>query len=222
MGGRFGYPICLDLTGRTVVVIGRTAVALGKVEDLLAGGAHGVLIVAEAPAQRLDALESDPRVRVRRRHWRPRDLDGAVLCVASGRTQAERDAIAREARARGVLVNLVDDVPNCDFASPAIVRRGELAIAISTGGRSPALARRLREELQERFGKEWEEIVRVLGQVRDETRDRLPEFTERARRWQLALDLDEAVDLVRAGRVAEWRELLVSRLLHPADSESVA
>jgi precorrin-2 dehydrogenase/sirohydrochlorin ferrochelatase len=93
------------------------------------------------------------------------------------------------------------------------VRRGHLAIAISTGGRSPALARRLREELDERFGPEWAALADLLGEVRAETLPALPDFADRARRWQDALDLDELAALVRDGRTGEARRRLLDRLL---------
>ena len=155
----FGYPVMLQLDGRRAVVIGEGAVRERKPEGLLAGGAAEVLVVATTPAAHLDELEALDRVRVERRPWRPEDLDGAAICVAWSARPEVRDAIASAARERGVWVNVMDDVPNCDFAAPAVVRRGELILAIGTGGASPALARRLREELGERFGEHWAEIV---------------------------------------------------------------
>jgi len=212
----FGYPVFLELAGRRAVVIGAGAVKEGKVQGLLAAGATDVLVVGEG----IDPMEllasCDPhadRVRVQERSWRPEDLDGAFLCVASSRDPNERAVIASEARGHHVLVNVIDDVPNCDFAAPAIVRRGDLAIAISTGGRSPALARRVRELLGERFGPEWAEILEVLREVREETLPVLSDLAERSRRWQAALDLDEAEELVRAGRSGELRARLRDRLV---------
>jgi siroheme synthase-like protein len=210
---RFGYPVSLDLAGRTAVVIGDEAVAQGKVEGLLAAGAH-VTVVADGPAEALSALASDPRVTVARRPWRPADLDdGAAVCVAASRDPGTRAAVCQAARDRGVLVNVMDDVEHCDFAAPALVRRGDLLIAISTGGRSPALARRLREELEGRFGDEWAAVLDLLAEVRADTLDRLPDLQERARRWQEALDLDELEALVRGGRYDEARRALTARLL---------
>ncbi|HEX6675465.1 MAG TPA: bifunctional precorrin-2 dehydrogenase/sirohydrochlorin ferrochelatase [Actinomycetes bacterium] len=209
---RFGYPVSLDLAGHRAVVIGADAVAQGKVEGLLAAGAR-VAVVADGPTATLAALESDPRVTVARRPWRPGDLDGATVCVAASGDPGTRAAICREARGRGVLVNVMDDVEHCDFAAPALVRRGDLLIAISTGGRSPALARRLREELEARFGDEWAVVLDLLAEVRADTLDHLPDLQERARRWQDALDLDELVLLVRGGRYAEARRTLTARLL---------
>src|SRR5215217_2031155 len=119
----FGYPVLLALAGRRVVVVGEAAVEAGKVEGLLAAGAE-VTVVAKGPAAALDRLEGDPRVLVHRRGYGgPADLAGAVLCVASAAEAAVRDAVAADARAAGVLVNVMDDVANCDFAAPAVVRR---------------------------------------------------------------------------------------------------
>jgi precorrin-2 dehydrogenase/sirohydrochlorin ferrochelatase len=144
--------------------------------------------------------------------WSPADFDGAFICVAHSSDAAEREAIAHAARDRGVLVNVMDDIPNCDFAAPAVVRRGELVVAISTGGRSPALARKLREELEQRFGVEWAELLEVLREVRRETLGLLPDLRERSRRWNEALDLEEAASLVASGRREELKAHLLARL----------
>jgi siroheme synthase-like protein len=192
----FAYPVLLELAGRRAVVIGELAVEAGKVEGLLAAGAE-VTVVAKGPAAALDRLETDQRVTVHRRGYAgPADLSGAVLCVAHAAEPAVRSAIAADARAAGVLVNVMDDVPNCDFAAPAIVRRGDLVMAIGTGGRAPALASRLRVELAERFGPHWSALVDLVGQVRTATLPHLPDVEDRSRRWRAALDLDELEQLV--------------------------
>jgi uroporphyrin-III C-methyltransferase/precorrin-2 dehydrogenase/sirohydrochlorin ferrochelatase len=178
-------------------------------------------VVAERPADRLAALEElDRRVAVERRGWRPADLDGAFLCVASSDDPTERGAIAVAARERGVLVNVMDDVASCDWAAPALVRRGELVLTVSTGGASPALARKLRERLAEAFGAEWAEVLSVLREVREETMPVLPDLAERARRWSAALDPGEAAALVRAGDAAGLRARLRDRILDPTADAS--
>lgn len=209
----FGFPAFLELAGRRVVVIGDGAVRQGKVHGLLAAGADRVVVLAPGARSARGLPVGDDRVTVHLRVWEPRDLDGAFLCIASSTDPRERDDIARAARERRVLVNVMDDVGNCDFAAPAVVRRGDLAIAISTGGRSPAAAARLRELLGERFGPEWEELIGILRVVREDTLPMLPDLAERSRRWRAALDLDEAQGLVSSGRGAELRARLRRRLV---------
>jgi precorrin-2 dehydrogenase/sirohydrochlorin ferrochelatase len=190
---RFGYPVSVDVDGKRAVVYGREAIAQGKVESLRAAGADVAVIEG--------------------RGLRPEDLDGALLCVASSPDPEEREAIARACRRRGVLVNVMDDPPNCDFAAPAVVRRGNLTIAVSTSGRSPALAARLREELERHYGPEWAEVLDVIGEVREETTPHLPDLPTRITRWRNALDLEEVDALVRQGRADEARDRLRDRLL---------
>ena len=192
----FAYPVFLEVAGRSAVVIGTLAVAEGKDVALREAGAT------------VDVYPNGG--------WTPGNLEDAFVCVASSEDPDERDAIATEARRRGVLVNVMDDVPNCDFAAPAIVRRGDLVLAIGTGGRSPAVARKVREDLQERFGPEWAEALAVIAEVRAETLPALGDLVSRARRWRSALDLDEAVGLAREGRTDELRRRLTERLLGAA------
>jgi precorrin-2 dehydrogenase/sirohydrochlorin ferrochelatase len=189
----FGYPVFLELAGRRAVVIGSLALRERKDVALREAGASVEVFANGA--------------------WSPADLDGASVCVASSDDAAERAAIAAAARGRGVLVNVMDDVPNCDFAAPAIVRRGDLVLAIGTGGRSPAIARKVREDLQERYGPEWAEILAIAAEVRGATLAALPDLRTRAERWSSALDLDEAAALVRAGHGDELRRRLTRRLL---------
>lgn len=210
----FAYPVFLELAGRRAVVIGETAVREGKVEGLLAADVGDVAVVATRPVARLESLAAlDDRVTIERRAWRASDLDDKFVCVASSDDPAERSAIAREARDRGVLVNIMDDIPNCDWAAPSIVRRGELVLAISTGGASPALTKKLRLQLSAMFGEEWAEVLRVLRDVREAAMPFLPDIGDRASRWAVALDTAEAVSLIREGRADDLRERLVGRLL---------
>jgi precorrin-2 dehydrogenase / sirohydrochlorin ferrochelatase len=210
---RFAYPVSLDLAGRRAVVVGEAAVADGKADALLAAGAT-LTVVAEGPAGALDRLEAAGAT-VARRGFAPSDLEGATVCVATSADPERRAAIFAAGHARGVLMNLVDDKDHCDFAVPAVVRRGELAIAISTAGRTPALASRLRRLLEDRFGPEWEDLAGLLGEVRERTFPLLPDFGERARRWREALHgdrLEELADLVRSGRADHARERLLDQL----------
>ena len=214
----FGYPVLLELTGRRCVVIGTLPVREGKVEGLLAGGATEVVVVAAEPGDRLDDLEALDGVTVIRRTWYAPDLADAFLVIAHDPDPAVRVRIAAAAREAGALVNVVDDIPRCDWAAPAVVRRGELLLAIGTGGASPALAKKIRSRLEAQYGAEWAEVLRVLREVREETLPLLPDLRTRSRRWAEALDPDEAAALVQAGQVEELRSRLLARLLDGADA----
>jgi len=214
----FGYPLLVELAGRRCVVIGALPVREGKVEGLLAGGATEVVVVASEPADRLDDLEGLDGVVVIRRTWYAPDLTGTFLVIAHDPDPAVRARIATAAREAGALVNVVDDIPQCDWAAPAVVRRGELLLAVGTGGASPALAKKMRQRLEAQYGAEWAEVLRVLRAVREETLPLLPDLRTRSRRWAEALDPDEAAELVRGGQVEELRSRLLARLLDGADA----
>lgn len=206
----FAYPISLEVSGKRAVVVGTVAVALGKAEGLMQAGAH-VTILATEPTERLATLAAQGAT-VEHRSYRQGDLEGAFICVASDPVASVRDAIHEEALARGVLINMIDDIPHSDWAAPALVRRGDLILAISTGGRSPSLARKLREELEVAFGPEWEDAMTILGRLREESLQLYPNFDDRAERWQGALDTRELIDLLKADRGDEARERILTRL----------
>jgi siroheme synthase-like protein len=212
----FGFPVLLELAGRRCVVIGSLPIREGKVESLLAGGATDVLVLSTERSGHLQELELLEGVQVARRTWTSADLAGAFLVIAHDADPGERSRLSAAARRAGALVNVVDDIPACDWAMPAIVRRGELLMAIGTGGASPALARKMRERLETEYGPEWAEVLRVLREVREETMPLLPDFRDRSARWREALDPDEAAGLVRAGNADELRSRLLSRLLDGA------
>jgi precorrin-2 dehydrogenase/sirohydrochlorin ferrochelatase len=163
------YPIFLDLSGRRCVVVGGGGVADRKARKLLQARAEVVVISPEVGAE----LES-VAVEIHRREYREGDLEGAYLAFAATNVRKVNAAVAREAKERGILVNVADSPSEGDFALPSTLRRGRLQVAVSTGGASPTLARRIRGELEEAFGPEWAGIVeefdraRRSGQERDE------------------------------------------------------
>jgi precorrin-2 dehydrogenase len=155
------YPIFLDLSGRRCVVVGGGGVANRKARKLLQARARVVVISPEIGAE----LES-VAVEVHRRPYREGDLEGAYLAFAATNAREVNAAVAREAKERGVPVNVADTPSEGDFALPSTLRRGRLQVAISTGGASPTLARRIRGELEEAFGPEWAGIVEQLDTAR--------------------------------------------------------
>jgi len=203
------YPVYLDLRDRPVVVIGGGTVALGKVKGLLEAGAR-VTVVSPELHPELAALARDGRVRHLPREYRPGDLEGYVLAFVATDDRAVNAQVAREGKERRVWVNAVDDPPNCDFIMPAVVRKGNITIAISTGGGSPAAARKLREELERLLGDEYALMLEVASEVRQELRSR--GLMVDPETWNRALD-ETLLSLLRQGRREEARERLRRSLL---------
>src|SRR6202012_2974622 len=161
------FPMFLKLAARRCVVVGAGAIAESKIESLLEAKAQ-VTIVAPEALPRVRAWAEGGDITWVQREYREGDLAGAFLAVAATATPEVNRAVFAEARERGVMVNAVDDPPFCDFYFPSVVRRGELQIAISTGGESPALAQRLRKELNAALPLDIGEWLMELGRLRRE------------------------------------------------------
>lgn len=198
-------------------MVGGGVVAEHKARSLVEGGAD-VVVVAEAVNSGLEELARDGNVSVVGRDYVAGDLAGAFLAIAATDDAVVNAAVYEEGERGRVLVNSVDDVEHCHFAVPSVVRRGELTVTIATGGKAPALAKKLRRTLSEQFGPEYAGVVELVGQVRREAQGerRQVDFDTWAARWEQALD-DEVVDLVRTGRSEEARARLLAALASPRD-----
>lgn len=159
------YLVNLVVEGRSVVVVGGGAVAARKVAALVDAKAR-VTVVAPRVCEALDALERSGEVRVERRAYAPGDVSGAFVVVAATDDEEVNRQVAGDARAARALVNVVDRPALCAFTVPAVVRRGDLTLAVATGGRCPSLARAIREQLERQFGPEYAEAVARLGELR--------------------------------------------------------
>jgi len=159
------FPAFLKLAGRRCLVVGAGPVAEEKIEGLLRAGAE-VRVVAPSATRRIRELARKRKIHWHERVFRAPDLGGALLVVAATSSPSLHAQIYRLAQRRGVLCNVVDDPEHCDFYYGSVVRRGELQIAISTGGHSPALAQRLRKEMEKKFGAEYKEWLKELGKIR--------------------------------------------------------
>jgi precorrin-2 dehydrogenase/sirohydrochlorin ferrochelatase len=157
----------LKLEGRPCLLVGAGRVGENKLRTLLRAGAR-VRIVSPQATPGVRRLAAEKKIVWLRRKFKARDLDGMSLVVVATSSPSINQQVSAQARRRGVLCNAVDDPQNSDFYYPAVVRRGSLQIAISTGGRSPELARRLRKELQRQFGAEYTRWVEELGRKREE------------------------------------------------------
>lgn len=161
------FPIFLKLEGRPCLVVGAGRVGENKLRSLIRAGAR-VRVVSPQATPGVQRLAAEKKLVWLRREFIARDLDGMVLVVVATSSPSLNKQVSTEARRRGVLSNAVDDPPNSDFYYPAVVRRGNFQIAISTGGHSPELAHRLRKELQRQFGAEYTRWVEELGRKRQE------------------------------------------------------
>ncbi len=198
------YPINLNLNGRTCVVVGGGAVAERKVESLREYGA-AVRVVSPAVTPRLAELASDGLIEHVESEYQPRHLDGAFLVIGATDDRETNRRISSDARDRAVLVNIVDDPELCTFFVPASVRRGDLIISVSTSGKSPAMARRLREEIETCYGPEYGLLADLLGSLRAEIKARYDDPAERTRAYNRILDSD-ALSLLAEGRRDEALE----------------
>src|ERR1017187_4069084 len=161
------FPIFLKLTGRLAIVIGAGPLGESKIESLQTANAR-VTVVAPAATERIVAMAESGEVVWHQREYAAGDLAGQFLVVAATNVPAVNRAVFLEAEAAGVLINAVDDPPFCDFYFPSVVRRGDLQIAISTAGESPALAQRLRQEINAALPLDAGDWLAELGNLRRE------------------------------------------------------
>jgi siroheme synthase-like protein len=166
-------PIWIRLERRPVLVVGAGTVALAKIESLRSTGAQ-ITVVAPAAAPQFLELVENGELTFHARVFEPADLDGVFLVIAATSDSAVNRAVYEEALRRNVLCNAVDDPPNCDFYFGSVVARGDLQIAISTAGESPALAQRLRREIDEQLPQDLGPWVADLGALRREIRASVP------------------------------------------------
>ena len=189
------YPVFLNLRGRRAVVIGGGAVAEQKVLGLLSAGAH-VTVVSPETTPRLAELAAAGGIDLRRRLYRSGDLAGAWLAIAGTDDRAANAQVWAEAEREGVLLNAVDDLDHCSFIAPAIHREGAITVAVSTSGKSPALAARLRQRVARLVGPAEARLCELLGELRPELAARVPDSHERTALWYRIVDSD-VIEFVR-------------------------
>jgi precorrin-2 dehydrogenase len=202
------YIACLRLTGRPCIVIGGGDVGLEKVEGLLACDADVTLVAPEAHPE-LVQLALEGSIRWERREYRSEDLDGCLIAIAATDDTDVNIRVFEDAEERAMLVNVVDVPPLCNFILPAIVRSGPLAIAISTAGASPALAKRMKREISELFGDEYAALAVLLNEARGWAKATLPTYQDRREFFESIVEGDpDPVQLLREGRFEDVRELI--------------
>ena len=200
-----GFPLVIDLTGVGCRVIGAGLVAERKARALLRAGAR-VMVIAPRSTCGIAALARRRRLIWRRSDYRTACLQGARLVVAATSDSRVNQSIARDAKRLGVFCNVADDPAGGSAIWPAILRRGPVLLAVSTGGESPAFARQLRDELRQRYGPEYGAYVRLLGSIRRHLRRTIDNRAERMRRYRRVLRTP-LLRLLRNGRSAEARRI---------------
>ncbi len=212
------YPVALDLDGKGCLVVGGGEIADGKLDALLSSGAR-VTVVSPSVRPRIAALADAGRITLHQRTYQSGDLTDAFLVIAATDDRAVNAEVAVEARAAGILVNAVDDPPNCDFFAVAIVRRGDLQVSISTNGLSPAFARWMREQLDEALPREYGDLLKVLADVRETLKARgpIPAYEH----WQAAIT-EDVLDCLRQGDVAGARARIYERVAGEVDLDAAS
>ncbi len=202
------YIACLKLSGRRCVVVGGGTIGLEKVEGLLACDADVVLVAPEAVPELAD-LAAEGSIAWERREYATEDLERTFMVIASTDDTDVNIAVYDDAERRAMLVNIVDVPPLCNFILPAIVRTGPLAIAFSTAGASPALAKRMKAEVGELFGEEYARLAVMLNDARGWAKGTLPTYQDRKAFFEGIVNGNpDPVALLRDGRDAEVLSLI--------------
>jgi siroheme synthase-like protein len=204
------YIACLRLSGRRCLVVGGGDVGLEKVEGLLACDADVVLVAPDAEEPLAD-LAAEGSIAWERREYRPSDLEGSFMVIAATSDTDVNVGIYEDAERRAMLVNVVDVPPLCNFILPAIVRSGPLAIAISTAGASPALAKRIRDEIADEYGEPYARLAVLLNDVRGWAKRTLPTYQDRKAFFESIVGgRPDPVELLRRGDEAAVRDLIAA------------
>ncbi len=203
------YPVSLNIKGRKCVVVGGGEVARRKVKTLMEHGAT-ITVISPELGPGLVQLAEHGEIEALNREYQTGDLKDSFIVIAATDDSNTNRQIVREAGERAVLVNVVDDAQNSDFIVPSFLRRGDITIAVSTAGCSPALARKIRTGLEKNFGEEYAALAQLLNEMRAELKKK--GITVGGDDWQKALDLDQLIELLRKGERGKARALILSKL----------
>ncbi len=205
------YPAFIDLRGRRCLVVGGGPVGTEKAEKLVDAGADVRLVSPEITARLTELVATGAIAEFHRREYRAADLEDCILVIAATNEAEVNRQVWEDGEARRMLVNVVDVPPLCNFIVPSIMRHGELAVAVSTGGASPVVARAVRQRIEGEVGPEWGELVGLLRATREELKQRFLTMPERAAAVERLLATD-IVDRLAAGDRDGARDLIEQHL----------
>ena len=200
------YPVYIQLLEQPCTVIGGGKIAEGKVEGLLTAEAN-VTVISPNLTLRLHELAEEKQITYLARTYQPGDLTGAFMVICATDQAEINHQVWQEALANRQLVDVVDDTPRCNFIAPSILRKGDLTIAISTSGKAPALAVRLKERLQRELGSEYERFLELAGELREPLARNVPDFETRKALWYELVD-SEILDALARGDETSAREII--------------
>ena len=204
------YIACLKLTGRRCLVVGGGEIGLEKVEGLLACDGRVVLVAPEAEPE-LERLAAEGSIEWHRREYRTEDLEATFIVIAATNDTDVNIRVYDDAEKRAMLVNVVDVPPLCNFILPAIVRTGPLAIAISTAGASPALAKRIKAQIAAEYGEPYARLAVLLNEVRGWAKGTLPTYQDRKAFFEGIVGGDpDPIELLRAGDEQAVRDIIAA------------
>lgn len=204
------YPLFINLRGKKCVVIGGGQVALRKVIPLLECGAE-VTVVSPGFVPELKRLKGKKAIALAQRSFKPEDLKDAAFVIAATDSKEINQEIAERGKKQGALVNVVDDPEDSDFIVPSFFRRGDLTLAVSTGGASPAFARKIRAWLEESIGEDYGDLLSLVKEVRGELNRKKGRVSPET--WQEGLDLDLLIGFLKAGQKNKAKKMLLEKLL---------
>ena len=190
------YPICLDLQKKECLIIGGGKVAERKTLSLMEYEAKVTLVSPEITSK-ITHLVQEGKIQYQERKFQPKDLEGIFLVIAATNNNKDNQIIAQEAQKRGILINVVDKPSDSTFILPAVVKRKDLMISISTGGKSPAFARKMRQDLESQYGPEYGILVDILGNFRENIIHREPDEGKRKVIFQRLAESSELLKIIR-------------------------
>jgi siroheme synthase-like protein len=203
------HPIMLNIKGKKCVVIGGGRIALRKVKSLLECEAN-VTVVSPTFHSALKKLGSKGSIHLIQSPYGPSNLRGSAIAIAATDKKKINRQVADKAKKQGILVNVVDDPEHSDFIVPSFFRRGDLTIAISTTGASPALAKKIRTKLEMDFGEDYGRLLKLVKEVRSELKQK--KISIKQRDWQKRLDLEQLIHFMSKGQKEKARKILLKRL----------
>jgi len=200
------YPVYIEMRAQPCTVIGGGKIAEGKVDGLLAVQAQ-VTVIAPELTPHLQQLAEQKQITYIPRKYQSGDLSGAFMVICATDQAEINHQVWQEASANHQLVNVVDDTSRCNFIAPSILRKGDLTIAISTSGKAPALAVRLKERLQRELGSEYERFLELAGKLREPLAHYIPDFETRKALWYQLVD-SEILDVLARGDEVSAKDII--------------